>query len=109
MQRNDLPLFSWSPPAKVIPFPSSSRMGYANKIAAQLSKARTNREADHVLARAVRAHCRQMKHAGVRPDEIERQRLEFLKLIEKQCHRLNAKWLPDIPSRSDSFEPGGAA
>ncbi|WP_409527118.1 DUF6074 family protein [Rhizobium sp. P32RR-XVIII] len=46
------------------PFPSASRVGHASKIARQLSKARTNREADNVLSRAVHAHCRQMKHAG---------------------------------------------
>ncbi len=109
MQRNDLPLFNWTPPVQIIPFPSASRVGHASKIARQLSKARTNREADHVLSRAVHAHCRQLKHAGVTAEEIERQRVEFLELIEKQCHRLNARWLPEIPCRSESIEPGGAA
>jgi hypothetical protein len=50
-----------------------------------------------------------MKHAGVPTDQIEQQRVEYLELIERQCHRLNARWLPQIPCRSESIEPGGAA
>ncbi|MCS3741969.1 DUF6074 family protein [Rhizobium sp. BK661] len=109
MQRDDLPLLNWTPPVQIIPFPSASRVGHASKIARQLSKARTNREADRVLSRAIDAHSRQMSRAGVGVDEVERERREFLELIEKQCHRLNARWLPQIPYRSESFEPGGAA
>jgi hypothetical protein len=109
MQRDDLSLFTWSPPVAIIPFPTSNRVGHARRIAEQLSKARSNREADHVLTRSVIALCRQMRHAGIPADEVELQRLEYLKLIDSQCRRLNARWMPDIPTQSESIGPGGAA
>lgn len=109
MQHDDLPLLRWRPPIQIIPFPSANRVGHALRLAQQLSKARTNREADYVLSRAVKAHCRQMRNAGLPPCEIERERVEYLGLIETQCRRINARWVPEISHESSEFEPGGAA
>ena len=109
MQHDDLPLFTWRPPAKVIPFPSSFRVGHAMKIAMQLSKARSNREADHIISRAVQAHCRQMEQAGLSRHVISEQRIDFLVTVDFQCRCLNSRWHPEIPAATGNSDPRGAA
>lgn len=60
-------------------FPTCLRTAHPRKIAVQLSKARTNREADHVLLRA----------------------------IDGKCDKVNASWRPIVEPASDNS--GGAA
>ncbi len=107
MRLDDLPLFAWTPPRKVIPFPASLRIGHARKVAVQLSKARTQREADFVLTRALETNYRQLLAAGVEHEEADRQTNDFVVAITAACRRINSAWVPDA-SRS-SGEPGGAA
>uniref|UniRef100_UPI003F4994BF DUF6074 family protein n=1 Tax=Ensifer adhaerens TaxID=106592 RepID=UPI003F4994BF len=82
----------------IIPFPSRRRTGHARKVATQLSKARSNREADHILSRAVRSYVLQMQSIGILEQEIKRQRLEFLTTIHVECQKVGAEWLPNISS-----------
>ena len=92
----------------IIPFPCRLRTGHARKVATQLAKARSNREADHILSRAVHSHLRQMHSVGIVDQEIERQRIDFLVAIRFECKKVGARWLPSISSL-DIGEPGGAA
>lgn len=108
MLHDDLPLFAWTPPRNVIPFPAGLRIGHARKVAVQLSKARSNREADHVLTRAVQAYCRQMRAAGIPDEAIEKQEIEFLRLIDRECDSVTARWRPALPSMHGN-DPKGAA
>lgn len=89
----------------IIPFPSRLRTGHARKVATQLAKARSNREADHILSRAVRSHIRQMQSVGIIDQEVQKQRLDFLMSIHVECRKVGAGWLPAL----DLGEPGGAA
>lgn len=107
MSHDDLPLFAWTPPRKIIPFPARLRTGHARKVAVQLSKARTNREADHVLSRAVETFCRHLAAADVPAAEIESERLAYLKAIDAECNKVNASWRPVVSPVSDNS--GGAA
>jgi hypothetical protein len=107
MSHDDLPLFAWVPPRKIIPFPARLRTGHARKVAVQLSKARTNREADHVLTRAVETFCRHLETAGVPDAEIDMERVAYLKAIDHECNKVNASWRPVVSPASET--PGGAA
>jgi len=92
----------------VIPFPSRLRIGYARKVATQLAKARSNREADHILSRALLSHLRQMHSVGIVDHEIERQRIDFLMTIHVECQKVGAGWLPNISSLNIG-DSGGVA
>jgi len=107
MSHDDLPLFAWTPPRKIIPFPARLRTGHARKIAVQLAKARSHREADHVLSRAIEKFCRNLMLADVPADEIEQERLAYLKAIDHECNKVNACWRPDLAPASDNS--GGSA
>lgn len=110
MSHDDLPLFAWSPPRKVIPFPTRLRTGHARKVAEQLDQARTNREADARLTRACQTLRRQMRAAGIPDNEIARQQETFLRMICAECDRIRAKWAPVLPDHpNDHGTPPGAA
>ncbi len=106
MSHDDLPLLAWTPPRKVIPFPASLRTGHARKIAVQLAKARSQRAADHVLSRAVETFCRHLMSADVPAEDIERERLSYLKVIDHECNKVNAYWRPALAPATDNS--GGA-
>ncbi|WP_420895289.1 DUF6074 family protein [Sinorhizobium meliloti] len=80
----------------IILFPSRLRTGHARRVATQLARARSNREADHILSRAIRSHTQQMKSVGIVDREIERQRTEFLMTIHVECRNVGAGWLPAL-------------
>ncbi|OQP84202.1 hypothetical protein BTR14_20585 [Rhizobium rhizosphaerae] len=108
MSCDDLPLFQWRPPIKIIPFPSRHRIGHAGKVARQLAKARTNREADAILSKALEAHCRQMTRAGIAATDIEKERHGFKVAIRIECEKIDAAWVPNLEPLS-SGTPRGAA
>jgi hypothetical protein len=108
MQHDDLPLLQCRPPVQVIPFPSRFRIGHAAKVARNLSKAKTNIEADTILSKAVEAHCRQMVRAGIANEEIDKQRLAFKLVIRGECERISAAWVPMIEPRMNNAPEGAA-
>lgn len=108
MTHADLPLFKWTPPRQVIPFPADKRTGHARRVAGQLDKARSNREADFALTRACKAFCNQLGLAGIPQDEIDRQHEVFLQTISRECLRIGAKWMPMAPEQRQ-HDGGGAA
>lgn len=92
-------------PRVVVAFPADKRMGHARQVAQQLAQARTNREADWILHRAVLSLHNQMARAGFDGDEINQQTDALRQIIYRQCVNINAKWRPDL----DDHETGGAA
>ena len=109
MTVEDLPLFAWQRPRTVIPFPGRRRLGHANRIAIQLSKARTQREANHIVSRATATFWRQMLSAGVTEVETSREIREFLIAVNRQCATLDSAWQTHVPPLLDRQDPGGAA
>lgn len=91
---------------KVIPFPSWRKVGQSRKVAYQLAKARSEREASHLLSRAVQSHVRQLLGAGIEASEVERQRGYLLAAIHSECVKVGAVWVPGVRVASDD---GGAA
>ncbi|MBX4895437.1 MULTISPECIES: DUF6074 family protein [Rhizobium] len=90
----------------IIPFPSRLRSGHARKVAVQLATARTRREANHFLNRAIEIHERQLFAALIHGDKIDQERSAFLYTIHEECRKLGSTWRPEIP---EDNRPGGAA
>lgn len=105
MQRDDLPLLAWQPPRQVIPFPARRRGGHARKVACQLAKARTNREADWVLHRALSSAHDQLVKAGIEGPDAEAEVSDLRELIRLHCISIDARWVPC----HDESSRGGAA
>lgn len=89
-----------------IPFPSKHRRGHAQKIAVQLARARSNREADHFLIRALDIHERHLREAFAPEATIKSERIDFIVLIHEECRKMRSHWYPAIPADQS---PGGAA
>lgn len=104
---DQLDLLSWKPPRQVIPFPSRLRSGHARKVAAQLAAARTKREADFILIRAMEAHERQMARSGVEQEDLRQQLGEWKATIYNECLNLKSKWVPAF--QGEARNPEGAA
>jgi|GEM_PF-1825128 len=90
----------------VIAFPADRRTGHARKVAVHLSKARTNKEADWVLSRALVTYHDKLFLGGISSSEAGRLMDVFRRLIFKECLAINSKWLPAI---DDASSHGGAA
>lgn len=108
MASEQLDLLAWQPPRQIIPFPGRLRIGHAKKVAGQLSKARSSREADHIVIRTYQAFSNQMERAGIPADEIERQKAGFIIAIRVECERIRSAWVPYI-EKADGNNPKGAA
>lgn len=103
----DLPLFQWKPETcQVIPFPGSSRLGKARKLASLLVSARSAREANHRFNQQINSMCNQMERVGIPADEVERQLNSFLRILHAECQRMDSRWRPTLP---DDDGPGDAA
>lgn len=94
---------------RIIPFPTEKRVGYARKVALNISKGSTLRDANHRLNRSVSAMRNQMNKAGIAPDEIERQVEDFLYLLHRECWQIGSKFAPHLPEAEDRGDTGGAA
>lgn len=110
MQREDLPLFAWTPPVRMIPFPATARTGHALRIARQIAKGRTDNEASWALERACDSFVNQMVKAGFSEIETQRQLRDFRRAIHDQCRAIQSPWVPVIEDSSPHHRtPGGAA
>lgn len=79
---------------EIVPFPGRQRIGQARKIADMLKNARSEREAHHVIGRAVETFERQMEAAEVPSAHIPRERHDYLVAIDIQCRQNGSKWTP---------------
>ncbi|CAN7292733.1 DUF6074 family protein [Neorhizobium sp. LjRoot104] len=84
----------------IIPFPSKRRSGHARKIADQLSRSRSDREAEHILSRALNAYERQMHSASIPDAEIDLERSDFIFSIYEECRKLGSAWRPMMPGET---------
>jgi hypothetical protein len=102
-----LDLMTWKRACTVIAFPAQKRRGHAFKVAHQLSKARTNKEADWILTRALIPYHERLLEAGISPSVADRQVDDFRKLIFNRCVAIGSKWMPDMDDCNG--QGGGAA
>ncbi|KQZ19336.1 hypothetical protein ASD50_07575 [Mesorhizobium sp. Root552] len=89
-------------PCTIIAFPAEKRRGHAYRVAHQLSKSRTNKEADWVLTRALVSYHDRLSAAGIPASEAGRLMGVFRRLIFNECLALGSRWSPDL---DDDFIP----
>ncbi len=85
----------------IIPFPSGIRVGHARKIAIMLKRARSEREAYHIIRRAISTFERQMAAAAIPEEGVSRERHHFLLAIDRQCRQQGSKWTAVSPIAID--------
>lgn len=79
----------------VTPFPASRRHGHALKVALLLKKARTQREAEHIVKRTGQTAQKQLRAAGLPEDSVTREALAFLVLVRMACYACGSRWAPE--------------
>jgi hypothetical protein len=89
-------------PCTIIAFPAEKRSGHAFRVANQLSKARTNKQADWVLTRPLVSYHDRLIAAGIPEPEAGRLMDVFRRLIFNECVALGSHWMPDL---DDDFIP----
>lgn len=109
MQRETAALQAEESTCRVIAFPSQCRIGHARRIADQLRRARTNKEADWLLGRALDTHYDQLARAGIGLSRSRSESGEFRALIHSQCIKQNSRWIPALPQSSNSPTGDSAA
>lgn len=83
---HDLPLFSWSPACKVIPFPSSRRLGKARRVAEVLEQ-KSGHDAVAYWKRIIGDLSRQLAAAGVARTVIDSELREFHCAVQEELER----------------------
>ena len=87
---DDLPLFAWQPPRKLIPFPMAKRIGRIRDVAQRLLDKRTNRSATHYRKQVTDALIASFDRIGVPETEQDEQLGVFWSAVEvemgRQCH-----------------------
>jgi len=91
MQHDDLPLFSWSPPCRVIPFPLAKRAGKIARVAAKLHERRgKDRAWNAYWSQVVEAMALQMERIGLDNSTIIAEIDAFEEAIGIELKRLKA-------------------
>ena len=86
MRTDDLPLFAWQPPRKVIPFPAAKRAGKIQRVAEVLERKR-GRDANHYWRQIAGGMQSQMEKAGIPPDTIADEMRAFFHAVQAEMER----------------------
>lgn len=99
---HELPLFAWTPPAcRMIPFPSSKRVGHARHVASILDR-KDGRDATAYWRRICSDMQRQLERAGIDPDRRDRELRAFFDAVQAELDRMAV-------ARRHNPTPGGSA
>lgn len=109
MQRETAARLTGEASCDVLAFPSCWRIGHARRVADQLARSRTNKEADWVLSRALCTHHDQLVRAGVELVLVDREVADLRDLIHSECLVRNSPWIPATPQSSAGEHGGNAA
>lgn len=86
MSDDNLPLFTWQPPRRVIPFPTSKRVGKIQRVAEVLERKR-GRDADHYWRQVSSGMQNQMAKANIPREIIEAEMRAFLAAVQRELER----------------------
>lgn len=87
MKLDDLPLFAWRPPRKVILFPLSSRAGKVRDVARKLSRQKTDKAATHYRKQVTDALIANLDRTGTPEAEQDEQLGAFWSAVEAEMAR----------------------
>lgn len=88
MTSDILPLFSWSPPVQVIPFPTANRIGKVRHTAKLLHK-KQGSAADSYWRQVCTGMARQMEQAGIPKGEVNQQMRDFFDAVQSELQRMS--------------------
>lgn len=94
--KKQLDLFEWTPPAKVVAFPSDRLTATVRRVAADVMKG-TERDADRVWQRALARLQRSLASSGFDEAEAHRQSLLFHRAVENEMWRQTERGHPMRP------------
>lgn len=86
---SDLPLFSWIPPRKFIPFPMTRRVGKIRDTAVKMLDKQTERAAEHYYTQVTDGLVRQLQRIGLPEIEIDEQIGAFWSAVHQEMTRLS--------------------
>lgn len=98
MLGNDLPLFAWTPPSKVLVFPLQRRVGRVRHVASKLLD-KQGELANTYWRQIVTSLTSQMERAGISEAEIDRELKSFFDAVQSEMARLTYR----------GQQPGGGA
>lgn len=87
MTHDDLPLFNWTPPVQVIPFPLAANVGKVRRVAEVLDN-KHGKAADAYWRRTVQPMADRLTKAGVSQAEVDRQIVQFTDAVQQELNRL---------------------
>ena len=100
---NNLPLFNWKPPRKVILFPLTKRIGKVRHTARLLSS-KNGDDANLYWKQVIAATRKHLSRVGQTPDEIDTEIRTFFDAVQSELVRLSYEG-----SASGNNNPKGAA
>ncbi|MBB3913873.1 DUF6074 family protein [Rhizobium fabae] len=104
MRDNDLPLFAWQPPCKLIIFPMEARIGKIRDVALKMLDKTTDRHADWYRKQVTEALLLHLEKIGLPEDEQDEQLGAFWTKVEQEIVRMAYG-----RSGAGSNDPRGAA
>lgn len=99
---NDLPLFAWQPPPKLIVFPLTARIGKVRHMAVKMPATTTDRHAEYYRKQVTEALLQQLDRFGIPEAEQDEQLGAFWCEVRGEVGRQSY-------ARMHSSDPGGAA
>jgi hypothetical protein len=87
MQRDDLPLFAWKPPVRIIVFPLTNRVGKIRHTALKLT-GKHGDDATLYWKQVVAANRRHLERLGLPDHEIEAELRAFFDAVQGELSRM---------------------
>lgn len=103
MAHDDLPLFSWRPPAQLLPFPAEAQIGEARMMVQELMNRKSEKTRQKFWDGYVYQLRERLSGIGVETAAIDREVDAFRVLVEQESNRLYCEGQPL------SQRPDGAA
>ena len=88
MKHNDLPLFAWQPPVKLIAFPLVNRVGRIREVAVKMMDKTTERHAESYRNQVTEGLIRQLEKIGLAEMEVDEQLGAFWEQVRLEMIRL---------------------
>jgi len=85
---DDLPLLNWTPPIKVIPFPSKNMIGKARDVALKSYNKTTDKAMQSYLNQITRNEFNRLLKIGLTEDEADKQVQEFMAAVSREFERI---------------------
>lgn len=87
MRDDDLPLFRWTPPCKIMVFPFPNRLGKVRHVASKMLSKTSDRQAAHYRSQTTEALSYQLSDLGVSQEEQDVQIEQFWAMVSQEMIR----------------------